>query len=147
MYFVQIIPNWSVLCAKINIFSNLTNCKFWVNIVNTILRTLCTIREFSEEAQLLLWLCQLETTQTLSLIIEKKEPRQRLKPELQQLKNSSLEMLEHLNLSKEGRILIFKLISLLRNLLIKHLATKLDARLRSRLKDLKLLDLCQEREV
>jgi len=82
---------------------------------NIIHKILCTIKEFLEVAQMQQWLFQLVITLILYLMTAKKEPKQKLKPELLQLKNFSLEMLEPQNLFKEDKILIFKQINLLRS--------------------------------
>jgi hypothetical protein len=50
------------------------------------------------------WLFQLVITLILYLMTAKKEPKQKLKPELLQQKNFSLEMLELQNLFKEDKI-------------------------------------------
>lgn len=69
------------------------------------------IEEFLEEVLQQQWRCLQIIIQINFLLIKKKELKRKLKQEQQQLKSFLQEMLEHQNLCKVARILIFKLIN------------------------------------
>ena len=112
--------------------------------MNTSLKILLTIREYSEEVPTLLWLSQ----QALTLISYSKLTSANMTQNAwnnngrKQLKSSSLVTLKRLKPHQESRTLIFRPISLSRNLLIRHRCTKLDAKLNTKFTDHQLLTRC-----
>ena len=119
----------------------------FVRIVNTTHRTSCMTSVSSGEAPMRLWCCQQEIIRISCSIIAKSEPKPRHRHVLLLPRSSSLGMCERQSLFREGRILIFKPINLLRSSLIRHHVTRSAAKLRSRLSVRRRHVSCQLRQV
>ena len=97
-----------------SIFKNLLTNTF-VSLVSTIRRTSCTTSVCSGEVLMLPWSCRQEITLISSSTIARREPKLRHRPVPPLPRNSSRGTFARQNLFKEGRILIYKLINLLRS--------------------------------